>query len=596
MALKFLSFLVTALILLGCSLRGFDSHKGEGQFSNVPTSSNPSPEVLASSSSSRYAFFGEVVDEKTQEPISNFSVDLIQQDGAVNALLNALGQKAGQFFISRNPTDENTPETLLPLLISASGYEPLVKWVRVGADCKNLQCVGQLPELFSLIPSERATEISDSIDQLFPKSIDLKMLQQGTLTIFKDLIAQGRIDPAIQGLLLQAANGDRLQNVLVMLKAPVGGALGTDSLVTSLLETVNAGGLSGIKSQLPALLSRFPDLAKKIAAYNPKLGNSLLAANQLLPYLSPLLGKLGSGTGTGGLLSSVLQGVTQNGSLVEKLVQLGAALKGFNPGGSNLAALGLLPQFQSQIQAQSQIGIPAIPGLSGVPFGQLLNLSLKDKAMLDVLKARAKQDWEDLKNGNIDKIERREKFRKMVAAIGPFIQPLIQGLIVSQNPMLGALFNQFSPGTASGLNLQGLSLLQNSQFAQLTPYFEPLLQGLQGQNSDLLAQFLNAFLKQSDPAASLKNFLTNNPNVDQMAELSAQVFPGLQNLLKESVAAKQLLTAQLLAGLTDGTFQDVSIIKDLRANSAVIVSGRARDIFKLAQLPNVDRLIQIESP
>ena len=70
--------------------------------------------------------------------------------------------------------------------------------------------------------------------------------------------------------------------------------------------------------------------------------------------------------------------------------------------------------------------------------------------------------------------------------------------------------------------------------------------------------------------------------------------PALDSVLAQWVPQKQLLTAQILQGLAQGDFKDLRIQEDLEGALAVVLSGRAQDIFKAAQLPNVDEMMLLE--
>lgn len=56
---------------------------------------------------------------------------------------------------------------------------------------------------------------------------------------------------------------------------------------------------------------------------------------------------------------------------------------------------------------------------------------------------------------------------------------------------------------------------------------------------------------------------------------------------KTNILSKQIFTSQLVLGLSFGDFKNVEVLQDLKNSPALTLKGQARDIFKIAQLPNV---------
>ena len=75
------------------------------------------------------------------------------------------------------------------------------------------------------------------------------------------------------------------------------------------------------------------------------------------------------------------------------------------------------------------------------------------------------------------------------------------------------------------------------------------------------------------------------------------IFPGRKKGKESSSAAKQLLGIQITSGLVKEQFKQLKVVKDVEGQSSVLVAGQARDIFKLALLPNVKtlRLLPVEA-
>ena len=176
-----------------------------------------------------------------------------------------------------------------------------------------------------------------------------------------------------------------------------------------------------------------------------------------------------------------------------------------------------------------------------------------------------------------------------------YMAPVIQGLAGQQSPELAGLFNQLlsEDGLQGIKDLQGKS--KEDQYAALIPFIEPLIQGLNSEDASELSAILIPLMSKQDPAAAVAGLLsskmmTQNP---QFGAMTSVLTPALQSLMSGTVPDKQVLASQLLQGLLGGTYTDLRVVDDAVNGPGVVVSGSALDIFQLAQLPNVSRVVQL---
>jgi len=591
-------FLFTFILTTGCGLTGFRSKEKAPEFETTDISQGNSQQSQKTDPAEKYfkyAYSGIIFNDSTDQPITNFSIDLITEDPAISSVINALGNLEGLFHISRNPEGNQPIENEVPVLISAPGFESIIKKISLGYDCQTANCLGTLPNRFLLKPELDVASLDPLVSAitLLAKSVDESISSQGALTIFNDLLQKGKIDSQLQNLLSSSNNGDQLTNILVLLNGAVGDSANAAELVSSILANISDVSVDNLVSKLPILRDKgFNSFSPLLAGTSPDLSSALVSANMLIPYLKPIIDQAVAKNPSPAL--KVLQGLLDDPNVANNIVKLADELKKIKAGetsSAQFASAGFLPFLGDLASGFSQNQPTAIA------YDDILTNSLRNKALADVLKKR-EQDLAAAANDpdELLKIQKRIWFANLMQTIGPMIQPLIQGLLTKQAPALAPLLNQVgSQSNPAQLAANFLEQGGANQFAKILPYLEPVISGLSGEQQAALSAFLTPFLKKEDPSKTFQNFFSEqNGNLAQLAEAASALFPGLTEVLNQKVPSKQVFTAQLIQGLLDGSFKNLSVVKELQGASAIVISGRARDIFKIAQLPNVQKVIALE--
>lgn len=557
-------FFSAALLLAACGAR----EPGAGWLtagSNTPGLAGHGSAEEAALAKYRYAFTGQVLDEKTGAALSDFSVSLLSKDGAVSTLLNGFGEKNGIFHISRNPMAADAAFRSLAVLISSPGHKPLMRLIDVGADCVAGQCPGSKAVSIKLTSSVSAG-LTGAKAAFSPATVTQKMAVQGTGAAFQELVAAGKLDLEAQKILLGAKNGDVLNNVLVLL----GGAPSGQSadLVQSLLSGANQDKLKGLTSGGAA-----STLIPLIANSSPELSSAMLAANLILPYLTPMLNqKLQGQTGPfATMLKTLLTDPNAQQNLANLISLLGN--KQADKTQTIQAALNLfLPMLQSLVAKKA--------GTTQNPLESFLLRTITDPKFFDALTSLGNKS-----------VAPDQKLTSLLT----YLNPLVQGLGGQKAPELAYLFNLLlSEGGIQSLKNFPKDGTAQEKFAKLLPYIEPIIKGLNGTDGSQLSSLLQPLLTGSNPAAAVRDLLAKaGTGTGKSAEIIAALMPALDVLLKQTTPGKQVLSAQLLQGLVNGDFGAIQVTRDLQGAPAVLVSGQARDIFKLAQLPNVDQVVAL---
>jgi hypothetical protein len=540
--------LALVAVAAGCGRIGpgqarLTSGKGAG----VPTAEEAGQAVY------RYAFSAQALDEGTGQVLPDFSVSLLSEDPAVSALMNSMGDKNGLFHISRNPGLADSAFKALPVLISAVGHKPSLQLLEVGADCVAGQCPGLKP-LSLRLPKLDGTNFP-SASALAPLAATQLVNASGTAALFKEMIQSGKIDSGMQQLFSGAKNGDVLNNVLVILSQGQGQDPG--SLVQSLLSGASGEklkGLTGVASTLiPLIANTSPDTSK-----------ALLAANTLLPYLTPLLNQSGD-TGLAGVLKTLLT----EGNAQQNLTNLVQAIsnKQDKTQALQLAMATFLPMLQGLI-AKKQ-------GTTTNPFQSLMLKTFLDPKFFTMIASLGDKS-----------IPKDQKLSTLLT----YVQPLLQGLGGKNAPEIGYLFNLLiQDGGLAALKDFPKDATAQEKFAKLIPYIEPIIRGLNGGEGSKLAGLLLPLLSGGNPAAAIKNLIPQDASGSAIASL----LPALEPLLKQTMPGKQVFSAQLLQGLVNGDFAALQVTQDLQGAPAVVMSGQARDLFKLINLPNVEKVVAL---
>jgi len=312
----------------------------------------------------------------------------------------------------------------------------------------------------------------------------------------------------------------------------------------------------------------------------------MMAVNVGLQYLGPIISQMmqrgqsqGSGGGRVNPFIGILSAFLNQGSLGQNLNSLGNSLGSVqNTQKPSLAAF--LP-FLMQGLGGGKINFQNSNQQN--PISAILTLALKDSNLFNQLKLPSQ--------GSND-----------ISKVLPFMQVLIQGFSGQQSPQLMTLFNSLLQGTQGGNPIDILkNLPQNSgqmaKFGQLLPYLEPLINGLNsgGDQQQALTEFLIPLLGQNNPASSILD-LINVTKGGNSTDVASALFPALDEMMSEWVPGKQVFVTQLLQGLMNGNFRKIQVTRDLQAAPALLLSGQASDIFKLLNLPNVDRIIALRRP
>lgn len=571
--------LAAALIVLaGCGT------KRTATIQDVPGVAGTLTAQQAGDTAYRYAFSGQVLNAATGDAIKNFAVSLTGGDTAVNTVINALGDSNGMFHISRTPSSADSAIKTVTALITAPGFQPVVQSLDVGGDCTTASCAGQKPVSLLLnalggltgsatdaTATGDATAAAPAVQSLLPAAISALTSQKGTGALFNSLVSNGKLDTTLQTALAGSKNGSLLSNVMVLLNGGTSQGQAA-SLVTSLLGSVGSGKLGGLQgSNLSGLASTLIPL---LASSNPQIGGAMLAANTLLPYLQPLLGQLGGGQA--GPLGNILGTLLAGGNAQGNLLNLASLLQGgTGTGGAQLAMGSLLPLVQGVLGGKTGGTQNAFQGILGKLLG---NSSLLGQV------TGATGTGTGTASG-------------ATALLTTYLQPLIQGFTGNNASQIATLFNSVvKQGGVSGLANFTQLFGSNDKFAALTPFVTQLVQGLNSQDATSLASALQPLLSQKNPASAIRALLTKAGSSGDAAGLTqtlTSLFPSAGSVLTQNVPAKQVLAAQLIQGLVNGDLSGVQVQQDLTASPAVVVSGQAKDILKLAALPNVLKLISV---
>lgn len=494
----------------------------------------------------RYAFSAQILDETTGNPVKNFSVSVAGEDASINTVVNALGDRNGLFHLSRDASLSKSLFEWVPAVITAPGFQPIVKLVEVGVDCHSVNCSSGKPTVISLKPLVERSGSSDFFLEGVTKEIELR----GAPALFQGLLNAGKVDPRTSGLFARARTQDSLSRMLVVLNSE--GTTDSAGLVSSLL-AVETGG---------KMLPVGGDPVSTLAAA-PKVGSAVVAVGRLLPYM--------------GSISAALKD-RQNSALGKAV----GALVAQGNTEENVSALA------SALQRRSvQLAMPSVPvGITGLfsreagpsanPFQNVLTSALRDPNFLALFLVKGAGGTKG------------SQFEMATT----YLKPLLQGLVGKNAASIASLFNQLIARDGLMAIKEFRSLPDQEKFAPLLPYLDPIIRGLNSKDGTFLASQILPLIEQPNPAMALRELVTKGSgDLEMKARVAASLFPGVQNLLSKAVPSKQVFAAQLVQGLVSGELKGVSVTQDLPAASAVVLSGQAQDLFKISFLPNVQRVL-----
>lgn len=499
----------------------------------------------------RYAFSGQILDETTKVPVPKFSVELVGDDPAIATILNSLGDERGLFHISRTAATETMQFATVPVIISASGYEPFVQMVDLGSDCLNVGCPEVRPTPFLLKPVP-ATQSPNR--PLSAKKIQEIITQKGIPGLFRDLINLGKWDAKTRVELSQARNAELLTNVVIFLKVPDRRSVIAD------LNAIFKDGEERRLSKIPVTWTGRSHEVVEIAREHREVASSLLAVGELLPYLNGIAPKLSVGEGgpLAGLVHRFLSEKDTEAQLAAMVMKSKAETK------SELAMASLMPLLQGWISK----------GNSSTAYEGFLNRALSETTNMEWLSSDSFRSTDD-----------------DISLFIKYLQPLAQAFVGKQGVILMRDFNRL----IAGEGLKNLHAFDGAraEFMALAPYVIPLVRGLGSQDAKRLTRALYPILQRKDPALVIRNIIVRMDTMEseKRSRVIATLFPAAGDWAQQAVPAKQILASQILAGLYFGDFKEVHVTQDLLGGRAVVVSAQARDIFKLTMLPNVEKIL-----
>lgn len=539
--------------VVGVVVIAFGCARSHRDVSSLGTSSTVIDSFLSTSTQDptyRYAFSGQILDERTREPIPKFSIELVGDDPAISNVLNHLGDDHGLFHISRMSATESSQFSTSPVIISAVGYEPYVQLVDLGSDCLSAGCPGVRPTPFYLKPVPG----SPSPKSLSPKRIQEIINEKGVSGLFRDLINLGKWDSKTRTDLSQARNTEVFSNVVVFLKAA------PDKEVLSDVSAIFKDGDDKRLAKLPLTWSGRSQEVVEIAREHREVANSLVSVGELLPYLNGIAPKLS--TSHGGPLAGLVQRFLAEKNTEAQLAAIVVSPKAETK--PELAMVSLMPLLQGWISK----------GSSSTAYENFLSRALHENTVMEWLSNDSFQASSD-----------------DVSNFVGYLQPLAQAFVGKQGVLLMREFNRL-------VGDEGLKNLRtfdggNKEFQELAPYVMPLAAGLNGPDGKRLTKALYPILQRKDPALVIKNVIARMDTMDPVkrSRVIATLFPAAGDWAQFAVPAKQVFAVQVLSGLYFGDLKEVRVTQDLQGGRAVVVSAQARDIFKLTMLPNVEKIL-----
>ncbi len=530
------------LVMLGCSK----------EIPNIRVSDEPEPDII--DITYPFAFSGKILDSKSRQPIPRYGVDLLGMDSATNAVIDALGTQRGLFHISRNPTP--SMYGTLPILITAPGYESSLEVVDLGADCRTRGCPGMKPAAFYLKSREAPASVAALPASLFSPSSIREISEEGSLS------ESTHYEKLSDTLVKSIANNKAEYSKIVVLLQP---AASYTTIIHNLLATIRSKASNEkIVENSPSLEHRLSELSHK----DPMLHYYLRHIGELFVYLMPLRRELEKSPpqSMGRVVASLLNPV--------ELSSLGYFVSA------------LEDKKKAQIAMPSLLPIPtahfAPNPRSRCPYEGLIIAALKDSHFHSTA---IKELSNQVKHQAFD----------VVALISGSLGSLIQALLGKGGPEITMALNTVvtGPDPISKIKEVVKSGKPVGNVAKLIPYLKPLAIKLEGKNGKALADFLGPLLKAKNPAKAISDLLTKN-NHSHFADLAFSIFPTLPTVIQSYVPPKQLLIAQLLQGLIHQDFKEIRVLSDLKGSPAVLLQAFPKDILKLAQLPNVEKILAVE--
>jgi len=545
------ALIVTAL-LLGCE-RGEVALQEDQNQNNAPQISQ-----RGKRSSYSYAFSGQVVDGSTEHPVTAFSVEIGGNDPAIMSILNSLGDSTGLFHISRLPATEENSFTTVPLIISASGYQPVIHLVDLGSDCHQLDCPQVRPTRFSLQSEVKA---SPGEELTSPRRLQDVITQKGIPALFKHLMNLGKWNRDTEVQLAQA-RGSQIFSAVVFLKTAPTGVHEFNSVMKDSDETK--------RSKLPKKWNGMSHEVMEVASSNSSVATALLSTGELLPYLRLVANDLKAEEGgeLAGLLGRFLADADLKGQLASLLTPVRASKES-----PELAMASFAPMVQNWLGKTDKREL-SYPGLLPTALGQVATMKSISLA------------------SNVSQIGQPET--DAILFLMKYLKPLAQAFAGKQGDVLMEEFNRL-------VTVEPLKALKGfkgmASHGKLAPYLGALVDGLNGPEAGSLCEALYPIVTRKNPGAVIRNIVVRVDLLEneRAVKVVQALFPSASYWAKSVVPAKQLFASQILTGLFNSDFKEVRVTRDLSGAPAVVLSAQARDLVKLSILSNIDRVIIINT-
>jgi hypothetical protein len=510
---------------------------------------NAASNLQAGITAYRYAFSGQIVDANSGAPLRVFSVSLLGGDSSVVTVINPLGQSQGLFHVSRDAS-ASAASTGATVVISSPGYQSAVQAVEVGTDCTSSGCSGKVPQIFALKTALPANLNPSPVTPNSVASGSMTVPQQ--LALADDLQASGKLETSSD---ITAAT---VSKAVVLLNPQT--AETTVPTVSTLLSTAPTAGLSAIASIIGTITSA---ILPWLATIDPQLGAAFTAIKLVLTYLDPLINQV-LATNTNPFVQIVA-------AVLQAFVNSPATTTG-TTSTNTLASVGLgsLPSSTTTTTATTSTA-------STNPFANILTTVLKNPSAVQV-KAPVKSAVKSATTTTT------------ASLVSNYLSPLIQALNSSAGPTLATLFNQLVQQVGlSGLAQFPTGAAELDQYGKLAPYLQSLVQGLNNSDAAALTQLLTPVINSANPAGFLQQLL--NPANAAFANVANAVFPALQIVTSTWVPGKQVLGAQMLNAVFGGRLSSVQVQQDLAGAPSLVMTGNATSLLKMAQLPNVEKVV-----
>lgn len=520
---------------------------------------------LSEPAGSRYAFSARLISAATESTVSNYSVSVLSKDTAISAVINPLGSHDGQFHISRNPSHTEAMSAPISVVVNAPGFQSETLVFDISADCTTAHCGLQPIHSIKLRPRNAMEQLPGSLSFASQRK-PLDAVEKRRL--FSSLIETQKIDGELARKLSSATNAQVIDSVVVKLSEDPG-ALGTGAL----LELMRSIQLPKLDVAVDSPSESASDWLPLMISLSPELVEAIVSIKPILSYYRPIIDEMAASIDSPVIRS--LQAILLENHSTQTVAEIFGAIQDEDFPVSNqtrLASVGLLGLMTKSARNSSvTLTNQGVEGLFSVALAQPRLLQALSSSSYDESPATSK------------------------SVTLEYLKPLVQALIGKKGPELGYLLNQLvRKRGVQAIKQFPRNLKEQESYAKLIPYVERIVAGLNGEAGGWLETQLESILKANNPALILRRLVYQTSDaafgLDHLQVLRT-IYPGLARREVNSIQAKQLFATQLLSGIVNRDLHAAKISVDLRSSASVVVKGQARDIFKLALLPNVERLM-----